>query len=183
MDERRRSYGRLLVLVYPVGLERSSWLNDLFGLPLSFPLRQPDGAVNNPLEVLHNLSLVITGHWVIFGKPVSLCRSHPSSWFVRTSHPHYFIFLTFLTHVSFLSPCRITFCHLPFQSKWLYIGTERGNIHIVNVESFMLSGYVIMWNKAIELWVLTAHVLPPRCCLTHFALLFSFSLPCCCLGF
>ncbi|XP_066524911.1 syntaxin-binding protein 5 isoform X3 [Hoplias malabaricus] len=46
---------------------------------------------------------------------------------------------------------RITFFHLPFQSKWLYIGTERGNIHIVNVESFTLSGYVIMWNKAIEL--------------------------------
>uniref|UniRef100_A0AAZ3PA77 Syntaxin-binding protein 5-like n=1 Tax=Oncorhynchus tshawytscha TaxID=74940 RepID=A0AAZ3PA77_ONCTS len=46
---------------------------------------------------------------------------------------------------------RITFCHLPFQSKWLYIGTEKGNIHIVNVESFTLSGYVIMWNKAIEL--------------------------------
>ena len=53
-----------------------------------------------------------------------------------------------------LFPClssRITFCHLPFQSKFLYIGTERGNIHIVNVESFTLSGYVIMWNKAIEL--------------------------------
>ncbi|XP_040056141.2 syntaxin-binding protein 5 isoform X1 [Gasterosteus aculeatus] len=46
---------------------------------------------------------------------------------------------------------RITYCHLPFQSKWLYIGTERGNIHIVNVESFTLSGYVVMWNKAIEL--------------------------------
>ncbi|XP_018412872.1 PREDICTED: syntaxin-binding protein 5 isoform X3 [Nanorana parkeri] len=46
---------------------------------------------------------------------------------------------------------RITCCHLPFQSKWLYVGTERGNIHIVNVESFTLSGYVIMWNKAIEL--------------------------------
>ncbi|XP_061780482.1 syntaxin-binding protein 5 isoform X2 [Nerophis lumbriciformis] len=46
---------------------------------------------------------------------------------------------------------RITYCHLPFQSKWLYIGTERGNIHIVNVECFTLSGYVIMWNKAIEL--------------------------------
>uniref|UniRef100_A0A2K6LCQ4 Syntaxin-binding protein 5-like n=1 Tax=Rhinopithecus bieti TaxID=61621 RepID=A0A2K6LCQ4_RHIBE len=42
---------------------------------------------------------------------------------------------------------RVTFCHLPFQSKWLYVGTERGNIHIVNVESFTLSGYVIMWNK------------------------------------
>ncbi|KAJ8399375.1 hypothetical protein AAFF_G00410870 [Aldrovandia affinis] len=46
---------------------------------------------------------------------------------------------------------RITFCHLPFQSKWLYVGTEKGNVHIVNVESFSLSGYVIMWNKAIEL--------------------------------
>ncbi|XP_053734219.1 syntaxin-binding protein 5-like isoform X13 [Synchiropus splendidus] len=46
---------------------------------------------------------------------------------------------------------RITFCHLPFQSKWLYVGTERGNTHIVNIESFILSGYVIMWNKAIEL--------------------------------
>uniref|UniRef100_A0A8D1HSG6 Syntaxin-binding protein 5-like n=1 Tax=Sus scrofa TaxID=9823 RepID=A0A8D1HSG6_PIG len=38
-----------------------------------------------------------------------------------------------------------------FQSKWLYVGTERGNTHIVNIESFILSGYVIMWNKAIEL--------------------------------
>ncbi|XP_069491930.1 syntaxin-binding protein 5-like isoform X1 [Ambystoma mexicanum] len=46
---------------------------------------------------------------------------------------------------------RITSCHLPFQSKWLYVGTERGNTHIVNIESFILSGYVIMWNKAIEL--------------------------------
>ncbi|VCW66744.1 unnamed protein product, partial [Gulo gulo] len=31
---------------------------------------------------------------------------------------------------------RITYCHLPFQSKWLYVGTERGNTHIVNIESF-----------------------------------------------
>ncbi|XP_013422005.1 syntaxin-binding protein 5 [Lingula anatina] len=46
---------------------------------------------------------------------------------------------------------RITYCHIPFQSKWLYIGTERGNVHIANVESFQLSGYVINWNKAIEL--------------------------------
>ncbi|XP_069744560.1 syntaxin-binding protein 5-like isoform X3 [Narcine bancroftii] len=46
---------------------------------------------------------------------------------------------------------RITCCHLPFQSKWLYVGTERGNMYIVNIESFVLSGYVIMWNKAIEL--------------------------------
>ncbi|XP_071549213.1 syntaxin-binding protein 5 isoform X3 [Panulirus ornatus] len=46
---------------------------------------------------------------------------------------------------------RITCLHLPFQSKWLYVGTERGNIHIVNIEVFQLSGYVINWNKAIEL--------------------------------
>uniref|UniRef100_A0A3B3SVL6 Syntaxin-binding protein 5-like n=1 Tax=Paramormyrops kingsleyae TaxID=1676925 RepID=A0A3B3SVL6_9TELE len=62
---------------------------------------------------------------------------------------------------------RITFCHLPFQSKWLYVGTERGNIHIVNVESFTLSGYVIMWNKAIELvdhgiFILWGFVLSPK---------------------
>lgn len=45
---------------------------------------------------------------------------------------------------------RITFIHLPVQSKWLYVGTERGNIHVVNIESFVLSGYIINWNKAIE---------------------------------
>nr|XP_034331934.1 syntaxin-binding protein 5-like isoform X7 [Crassostrea gigas] len=46
---------------------------------------------------------------------------------------------------------RITYCHLPFQSKWLYVGTERGNVHMANIETFTLSGYVINWNKAIEL--------------------------------
>ncbi|XP_075228218.1 syntaxin-binding protein tomosyn [Lycorma delicatula] len=45
---------------------------------------------------------------------------------------------------------RITFIHLPLQSKWLYVGSERGNIHVVNIESFVVSGYVINWNKAIE---------------------------------
>ncbi|GIY70184.1 syntaxin-binding protein 5 [Caerostris darwini] len=46
---------------------------------------------------------------------------------------------------------RITYACLPFQSKWLYVGTERGNVHIINVESFTLSGYVINWNKAVEI--------------------------------
>ena len=46
---------------------------------------------------------------------------------------------------------RITYFHLPFQSKWLYVGTEKGNIHVVNIESFTISGYIINWNKAIEL--------------------------------
>ncbi|XP_030755594.1 syntaxin-binding protein 5 isoform X2 [Sitophilus oryzae] len=46
---------------------------------------------------------------------------------------------------------KITCMHLPLQSKWLYIGTEKGNVHIVQIENFSLSGYVINWNKAIEL--------------------------------
>ncbi|XP_067946439.1 syntaxin-binding protein 5-like [Watersipora subatra] len=46
---------------------------------------------------------------------------------------------------------RITCLHLPFHSKWLYVGTERGNVHIVNVETFSICGYTINWNKAIEL--------------------------------
>jgi len=46
---------------------------------------------------------------------------------------------------------RITFCHLPFQTKWVYVGTDQGNVHVVNIETNTLSGYAIMWNKAIEL--------------------------------
>ena len=41
--------------------------------------------------------------------------------------------------------------HLPFQSKWLYVGTEKGNLHVINIEQFAVSGYVISWNKAIDL--------------------------------
>nr|XP_042913181.1 syntaxin-binding protein 5 [Parasteatoda tepidariorum] len=46
---------------------------------------------------------------------------------------------------------RLTHCHLPFQSKWLYAGTDKGNVHLINVESFTLSGYIIYWNKSVEL--------------------------------
>lgn len=46
---------------------------------------------------------------------------------------------------------RITCLKIPLQSKWVYIGTERGNIHVVNLDSFQLSGYIVNWNKAIEL--------------------------------
>ncbi|XP_069358008.1 syntaxin-binding protein 5 isoform X9 [Maniola hyperantus] len=45
---------------------------------------------------------------------------------------------------------RITCLHLPLQSKWIHVGTERGNVHVVNIDTFALSGYVINWNKAIE---------------------------------
>lgn len=46
---------------------------------------------------------------------------------------------------------RLSVCHIPFTSKWMYIGTEKGNVHVANVDSFLLSGYVINWNKAIDL--------------------------------
>ncbi|XP_055615497.1 syntaxin-binding protein 5 isoform X4 [Toxorhynchites rutilus septentrionalis] len=45
---------------------------------------------------------------------------------------------------------RITHLHLPVGTKWLYVGTEKGNTHIVHADSFTLSGYVINWNKAID---------------------------------
>ncbi|XP_055843142.1 syntaxin-binding protein 5 isoform X7 [Episyrphus balteatus] len=51
---------------------------------------------------------------------------------------------------------RITCIHLPVGSKWLYVGTEKGNIHVVHIETFALSGYIINWNKAIEV-IRTTH--------------------------
>jgi hypothetical protein len=27
-----------------------------------------------------------------------------------------------------------------FKSKWLYLGTDKGNVHIMNLDSFTLSG-------------------------------------------
>lgn len=42
--------------------------------------------------------------------------------------------------------------HLPFQSNWIYIGTEKGNIYVLNVyNNFSQSGYDIKWNNVIEL--------------------------------
>ncbi|TKR92750.1 hypothetical protein L596_007339 [Steinernema carpocapsae] len=46
---------------------------------------------------------------------------------------------------------KVTCIHLPFQSKWLYVGTDKGNTYIVNVATFQLSTYTINWNKAIDL--------------------------------
>lgn len=54
--------------------------------------------------------------------------------------------------------CSVTCIHLPVGSKWLYVGTEKGNIHVVHIDTFALSGYIINWNKAIEVWVLTVQV-------------------------
>eukprot|EP00096_Caligus_rogercresseyi_P000369 TRINITY_DN10792_c0_g1_i1.p1 TRINITY_DN10792_c0_g1~~TRINITY_DN10792_c0_g1_i1.p1 ORF type:complete len:1161 (-),score=436.59 TRINITY_DN10792_c0_g1_i1:114-3596(-) len=37
-----------------------------------------------------------------------------------------------------------------FQDKFVYIGTEKGTLHVLNLESFSLSGYSIPWNKFMD---------------------------------
>lgn len=47
---------------------------------------------------------------------------------------------------------RVSAMHLPFQSNWIYIGTEKGNTYVLNVyNNFSQSGYDIKWNNVIEL--------------------------------
>jgi syntaxin-binding protein 5 len=42
--------------------------------------------------------------------------------------------------------------HLPFQSNWLFIGTEKGNTYLLNIyNNFSQSGYDIKWNNVIQL--------------------------------
>ena len=46
---------------------------------------------------------------------------------------------------------RLTLMSLELQAvKWLYLGTEKGNVLVMNMETFALSGYVINWNKCID---------------------------------
>jgi len=46
---------------------------------------------------------------------------------------------------------RVTYVHTGFKSKWVLIGTERGNVFIMNLDTMSLSGYQISWNKAIDM--------------------------------
>ncbi|CAL1261845.1 unnamed protein product [Larinioides sclopetarius] len=79
------------------------------------------------------------------GALVTVCADDTMHlWNIRQKMPE-------IVHTLKFQKERITYACLPFQSKWLYVGTERGNVHIVNVESFTLSGYVINWNKAVEI--------------------------------
>ena len=49
---------------------------------------------------------------------------------------------------------RISRCFLPlaFNSKWLLVGTYCGNVFVVNLDTFTLSSYTIMWNNAIGMY-------------------------------
>jgi len=53
-----------------------------------------------------------------------------------------------LQHIRFNRE-RLTKMNLAVGSNWLFVGTERGNTHVLKLDTFTLSGYIINWNKAI----------------------------------
>ncbi len=69
------------------------------------------------------------------------------------------LFIFFLIIEIFLF--RISRCLLPlaFNSKWLLVGTYCGNVYIVNLDTFTLSSYKIMWNNAIGMYVVFSIVI------------------------
>ncbi|KAJ1347417.1 Syntaxin-binding protein 5 [Parelaphostrongylus tenuis] len=56
-----------------------------------------------------------------------------------------------IVHSVQLNKESVSCLHLPMGSKWLYVGTDKGNVYFVSVGTFQLSPYVINWNKAIDL--------------------------------
>ncbi|KRZ15476.1 Syntaxin-binding protein 5 [Trichinella pseudospiralis] len=79
------------------------------------------------------------------GAVISLCSDcciH--MWNIRLKRPE-------IVHSLRFTREKLTLMYLPFQSNWLYLGTEKGNVHVVSIETFTLSGYVINWNKAIDM--------------------------------
>ena len=57
---------------------------------------------------------------------------------------------------------RISRCLLPvtFNSKWLLAGTYNGNVYVINLDTFALSSYKIMWNNAIGMYVFATRAMP-----------------------
>lgn len=56
-----------------------------------------------------------------------------------------------IVHSLRMSKESITTIYLPFQSKWLLVGTEKGNIYFISLGTFELSAQVIYWNKAVDM--------------------------------
>lgn len=94
----------------------------------------------SPASAVIQLAFVIND-----GLLISLCADdHIHLWNYKLKVPE-------IVHSLKFQRERLTVFHLPFQSKWMFVGTERGNVHVANTDSFQLSGYVINWNKAIDL--------------------------------
>uniref|UniRef100_A0A1I8GL37 WD_REPEATS_REGION domain-containing protein n=1 Tax=Macrostomum lignano TaxID=282301 RepID=A0A1I8GL37_9PLAT len=66
-----------------------------------------------------------------------------SLWTIRQKRP------TVTLQMQFNKREDVSQAYLPFQSKFVYIGTTQGNVYLMNIETFRLSGYIINWNKVI----------------------------------
>ncbi|KAK6728924.1 hypothetical protein RB195_006158 [Necator americanus] len=56
-----------------------------------------------------------------------------------------------IVHSLKLNKESVTCINLPMGNRWLYVGTDKGNVYFVSVGTFQLSPYIINWNKAIDL--------------------------------
>ncbi|KAF7234496.1 hypothetical protein EG68_11690 [Paragonimus skrjabini miyazakii] len=79
------------------------------------------------------------------GGLISICQDDVVHlWNIRQKNPE-------LVHSLQFKRERLVCGHVPVGSGWLYLGTDKGNVHFVNVQRFATSGYVINWNKAIDM--------------------------------
>ncbi|TPP67888.1 STXB5 [Fasciola gigantica] len=80
-----------------------------------------------------------------YGGIISICQDDVVHlWNIRQKNPE-------LVHSLQFKREHLTCGHVPVASTWMYLGTDKGNVHFVNVQRFVTSGYVINWNKAIDL--------------------------------
>ena len=74
------------------------------------------------------------------GKILTACSDDTiNMWDFRKKNPE-------LVQTLKLSREHLTVVSLEFQDKWVYIGTDRGNVYIMHLETFQLSGYQIRYK-------------------------------------
>ncbi|KAL5106046.1 hypothetical protein TcWFU_001188 [Taenia crassiceps] len=107
----------------------------LFGRPgVEFHLEHPSSA-----PVLQLIFLVNEGGLI------SICQDDVVHlWNVRQKPPD-------IVHSLHFKRETLTCGYLAVSSSWLSVGSEQGNVHFVNVQHFSTSGYVINWNRAINI--------------------------------
>ena len=63
----------------------------------------------------------------------------------REVHTHHV-----MMHYDVLHALRVIKCSHTYGSNWLYVGTDKSNVHLVCVEGLVLSAYTIPWNNVVE---------------------------------
>ncbi|KAM7539250.1 hypothetical protein Aperf_G00000048998 [Anoplocephala perfoliata] len=106
----------------------------LLGRPgVEFHLQHPNSAA-----VLQLIFLVNEGGLI------SICSDDiVHLWNIRQKPPD-------IVHSLHFKRDTLTCGYLAVSSSWLSVGSEQGNVHFVNVQQFTTSGYVINWNRAIN---------------------------------